>query len=100
MTTYNFDDSEFAGLKGKTVVLTGCATGIGRAAANLAYVSSSDSRAFHLVILSRKGFPHFSRDHKINVGFVVDLVIDYGANLILGDWLEAEGEKLSAELGE
>jgi len=27
-------------------------------------------------------------------------VLENGANLILGDWLEAEGEKLRAELGE
>ncbi|KAK9415450.1 putative NAD(P)-binding protein [Seiridium unicorne] len=62
MTTYRVDDAEFAGLSGRTVLLTGCATGIGRAAAVLA--------------------------HK------------YGANLILGDWAEKEGQALQAELKE
>lgn len=62
MATYNIADSEFGALKGKTVLLTGCATGIGRSTAYLA--------------------------HK------------HGANLILGDWLDKEGQALAAELGE
>ena len=37
MTEYKIDDSEFASLRGKTVLLTGCATGIGRATAYLAH---------------------------------------------------------------
>ncbi|KAK3326926.1 hypothetical protein B0T19DRAFT_420396 [Cercophora scortea] len=62
MTTYSVDDAEFAALKGKTVLLTGCSTGIGRATAYLA--------------------------HK------------HGANLILGDWAEKEGQSLESELKE
>ncbi|KAK1765132.1 hypothetical protein QBC33DRAFT_495819 [Phialemonium atrogriseum] len=60
MTTYHVDDAEFSGLRGRTVLLTGCATGIGREAAHLA--------------------------HK------------HGANLILGDWAEKEGQSLESEL--
>ncbi|KAK3381034.1 hypothetical protein B0H63DRAFT_494957 [Podospora didyma] len=62
MTTYQVDDGEFAALKGKTILLTGCSTGIGRATAYLA--------------------------HK------------HGANLILGDWAEKEGQSFELELKE
>ncbi|KAI0121268.1 hypothetical protein BJ170DRAFT_644282 [Xylariales sp. AK1849] len=62
MTTYHVDEAEFAGLKGKTILLTGCATGIGRATAILAHKN--------------------------------------GANLILGDWAENEGQALLSELKE
>jgi NAD(P)-dependent dehydrogenase (short-subunit alcohol dehydrogenase family) len=37
MTAYKIDDAEFAALHGKTILITGCATGIGRAAAVLAH---------------------------------------------------------------
>lgn len=37
MTTYLIDDEDFAVLKGKTVLITGSVTGIGRAAVDLAY---------------------------------------------------------------
>ncbi|KAJ9149268.1 NAD(P)-binding protein [Pleurostoma richardsiae] len=62
MTTYHIDDSDFASLWGKTILLTGCATGIGRQTAYLAHKN--------------------------------------GANLILGDWLEKEGQQLAEELKE
>lgn len=37
MTTYDLDDSEFEALKGKTIIVTGGASGIGRAAVQIAY---------------------------------------------------------------
>ncbi|KAK0650755.1 Secoisolariciresinol dehydrogenase [Lasiodiplodia hormozganensis] len=37
MTTYDLDDSEFKALKGKTIIITGAASGIGRAAAQIAH---------------------------------------------------------------
>lgn len=40
MTTYTVDDEEFAALKGKTVLITGSVTGIGRATVHLAYGES------------------------------------------------------------
>lgn len=40
MTTYTVDDKEFAALKGKTVLITGSVTGIGRATVHLAYGES------------------------------------------------------------
>ena len=37
MTTYEVDDTEFGALKGKTILLTGGVTGIGRATVELAH---------------------------------------------------------------
>lgn len=37
MTTYDLDDSEFEALKGKTIIVTGGASGIGRAAVQIAH---------------------------------------------------------------
>lgn len=37
MTTYKLEDSELEGLKGKTILITGCATGIGRATVLIAH---------------------------------------------------------------
>ncbi|KKY20212.1 putative short-chain dehydrogenase reductase sdr [Diplodia seriata] len=37
MTTYHLDDSEFQALKGKTIIITGAASGIGRAAVQIAH---------------------------------------------------------------
>ncbi|KAH8595664.1 hypothetical protein B0O99DRAFT_709264 [Bisporella sp. PMI_857] len=62
MTTYDVDDVEFTALKRKTILITGCATGIGRSAVDLAYQN--------------------------------------GANLILGDVQEKEGQELATKLGE
>ncbi|EKD19251.1 uncharacterized protein L3040_009309 [Drepanopeziza brunnea f. sp. 'multigermtubi'] len=61
MTTIKVDDAEFSKLQGKTILITGCATGIGRA--------------------------------------TVDLAFQNGANLILGDVLEKEGQAIESALG-
>lgn len=37
MTTYIVKPSELEQLKGKTILITGCASGIGRATAQIAY---------------------------------------------------------------
>ena len=37
MTTYKIDDTDFAVLRGKTVLITGSVTGIGRATVYLAH---------------------------------------------------------------
>lgn len=41
MTTYAFEESELQALKGKTVLITGCATGIGRETAKIAHRKGS-----------------------------------------------------------
>lgn len=86
MTTYKVDDDEFAVLQAKTILLTGCSTGIGRETAYLAHSK-----------LSPGDFePLFRKLHNTNtVSFK-----EYGANLILGDWAESEGQSLAAELKE
>ena len=40
MATYKVEDSEFAKLKGKTILITGCSTGIGRSTVDLAFRTS------------------------------------------------------------
>ncbi|KAK8220075.1 hypothetical protein M8818_000491 [Zalaria obscura] len=41
MTTYKLEDSELEGLKGKTILITGCATGIGRATVLIAHTQDT-----------------------------------------------------------
>lgn len=40
MTTYELEDAEFEALKGKTIIVTGGASGIGRAAVKIAHSES------------------------------------------------------------
>jgi len=42
MTTYTFDPSELKALKGKTIILTGCSSGIGRETAKIAYENGAN----------------------------------------------------------
>jgi BRCT domain type II-containing protein len=41
MTTYDFKEQELQGLKGKTIIITGASTGIGRDTAKIAYSALS-----------------------------------------------------------
>ncbi|KAI1843756.1 hypothetical protein JX265_001050 [Neoarthrinium moseri] len=62
MTTYTINEGDLNILKGKTILLIGGSTGIGRAA--------------------------------------VQIALDYGANVALGDWNEDEGRKVLEPFGE
>lgn len=79
MTTYQRPTS-YAALKGKTVLLTGCATGIGRQTAILAY---------GIYPMSKFQFGNLQADihHTEN-----------GANLALADWNEKDALSLVSEL--
>lgn len=86
MTTYDFEESELEKLKGKTILITGASTGIGRATALLAHSEFIEClhSSFYWVI--KKALSNQSKEH--------------GANLALGDVAVEELSALAAELKE
>lgn len=83
MTTYAFDDSELAQLRGKTVLIIGAASGIGYETVKLAH--SMKNLASTLLCMDHYAYP---------------FCLGNGANVAIGDWNEAQGQALATELKE
>jgi hypothetical protein len=54
MTTYDFDETKLESLQGKTIILTGCSTGIGRATAKLIHSQPWPLSKLEEIITSRQ----------------------------------------------
>jgi NADPH:quinone reductase-like Zn-dependent oxidoreductase len=79
MTLYNVSDTELGALKDKVILIIGGCSGIGQAAVEVAH------RMSFLV-------------YKNKVSNAI--VVGNGANVIMGDWNEQEGEEITKRLKE